>query len=136
MARTFNPLAAHGTVSPPHLGAVYFQDGGYFGPDGKLLFSDRAETPPKVVETETIVTDASTGESKTTVVETLVPDVAPAEPKPVLVGWLKGEITLTHPATVKLVKEAFGVALTKKADIIEYLVNTANLVPAELVKVQ
>lgn len=134
--RTFNKLAAFGVVHPPYQGATHYQDGGYFGPDGKLLFEDEAAVrkPPKTVVNETIVTDADGKETKT-IETTVVPDIEPGDPKVILTGWLKGEIVLKHPEVVKYVKAGFATVLLKKADIIDYLVNTANLVPAELVKV-
>lgn len=134
--RKFNPLAAFGVVHPPHNGATHYQDGGYFGPDGSLLFEDRPATPKKKVKSSVIVTDAEAGTQEETEVEDEVETTVPGEPKVILAGWLKGEVQLTHPATVKLVKAGYDIVLAKKADIIDYLVNTANLVPAELVKVK
>ena len=135
MARTFNPLAAYGLVTPPHEGATHYQDGGYFGPNGKLLFEDRPPTPPKAVVSESTTVDSATGETVTTTTVETVEEIVPGDPREILKGWLLGEVPLAFPTAVKQVKLAFNLVLTNKAEIIDYLVNTARLVPAELVKV-
>lgn len=135
-SRTFNPLAAYGTVTPPERGAVYYQDGGYFNSEGKLLFEDRPATAPKIIKTEVTVVDSDTGESKTEIVETKVEQTEEGDPKEILTGWLKGAVVLNHGAVRGLVKKAFGQVIATKDEIVDYLVNTANLVPAEQVNIK
>jgi hypothetical protein len=135
MARKFNPLAAHGTITPPERGAVYYQDGGYFNSSGDLVFEDRPATPPKKVVSEVTEIDGESGEVKTQKVETLVEQIEPGDPKVALKLWLEGKADVKFQTVRSLVKKGFGVALATKSEIIDYLVNTANLVPAELVKV-
>jgi hypothetical protein len=134
MARKFNPLAAHGVITPPERGAVYYQDGGYFNSSGDLVFEDRPATPPKTVVSEVTEIDGESGEVKTKTVETLVEQVEPGDPKEALKLWLEGKAEIKFQTVRSLVKKGFGVALGTKSEIIDYLVNTANLVPAELVK--
>lgn len=134
--RKFNPLAAFGVVIPPHEGAVHYQDGGYFGPGGDLLFEDHPATPPKEVVVETTVVDSATGESTTTTTTEQVEVVEPGDPKTILTLWLKGEADVNFQTVRGLVKKGFGVALGTKDEVLTYLVGTANLVPAELVKVK
>lgn len=135
MARKFNPLAAYGTVSPPHQGAVYYQDGGYFNSAGELVFEDRPATPPKIEVNEVTTVDTTTGETTTETIKTEVPAGEPGEPKEILAAWLRGEHVLPFQTARKLVKEGFGTVLANKHEIIDFLVNKANLVPAEQVKV-
>lgn len=134
MKRRFNPLAEHGTVSPPERGAVFYQDGGYFTSSGELVFEDHPASVEVLVSEETTV-DAETGETKTEIVEEIVKTADQTDPRLALTAWLKGEIKLNHFAAINYAKDAFGVVLRKKDELIDYLVNTANLVPAELVKV-
>lgn len=91
-----------------------------------------------VVETEeTVVEVTKKGtKAKTTKVKTEVPVVEPGDPKDILKKWLTGEIVLNHGAVRSYVKKAFGVVLATKDQIIDYLVNEANLVPAEAVNVK
>lgn len=132
--RTFNPLAAYGTVSPPEQGAVFYQDGGYFRADGSLAFEDHPATAPTIIDTEeTVVED---GEIKTKVVKTVVENIEPGDPKDILSKWLKGEIVLQHGTVRKYLKEGFGKSVASKDAIVDYLVNEANLVPAELVNIK
>ena len=135
--RTFNPLAAHGTVHPPERGAVFYQDGGYFNSAGKLVFEDHPATTKKVVVEETVV-DVKDGKStsKTVKTETDVVVEEPGDPKEILAKWLRGDLVLNHGAVRKFVKAGFAVSLAKQDDIISYLVNTASLVPAELVNIK
>lgn len=134
MKRRFNPLAEHGTVSPPERGAVYYQDGGYFTSSGELVFEDHPASVA-VVTSEVTVVDHETGETKTEIVEEVVKTADQTDPRLALTAWLKGEVKLNHFAAVGYAKDAFGVVLRKKDELIDYLVNTANLVPAEQVKV-
>lgn len=138
MPRTFNPEAAYGEIFPPYNGAIHYQDGGYFKADGSLAFEDHPATPPVVVETEeTVVEVTKKGtRAKTTKVKTEVAVVEPGDPKDILKKWLTGEIVLNHGAVRSYVKKAFGVVLATKDQIIGYLVNDANLVPAEAVNVK
>ena len=136
MTRKFNPLAAFGTVTPPERGATHYQDGGYFGPNGDLLFEDRPATPPAKVKSEVTVVDSATSEIKTEVVETEVEVVEDGEPRQILAAWLKGEVKLNHGTVRGLVKKAFNQVLATKDEIVTYLVETANLVPAELVRLK
>jgi len=133
--RVFNPLAAFGTVTPPERGAVFYQDGGYFNASHDLVFEDYPATPPEVVETEVTVVDAETGTIKTEIVQTEAPVVNDGDPKVILAGWLKGETKLPFLTVRGLVKSGFNQVLVTKDEIISYLVNEANLVPAEQVKV-
>lgn len=134
--RKFNPLAEHGTIHPPHQGAVYFQDGGYFGADGELLFADRPATPPKIVVDESITVDSEKPGEQVVVTTTREVDPLPAaDPKVILTSWLKGEANLPHETVRTLVKHGFGEIIASRDDIIKFLVNTANLLPAELVRV-
>lgn len=135
-ARKFNPLAAHGTVTPPERGAVFYQDGGYFNAAGELLFEDRPATSAKIVESEETVVDSETGETKTKIIKTEVPVVDEGEPKDILAAWLKGDVRLNHGAVRGLVKKGYGQVLATRDEIIDYLVNEANLVSAESVKVK
>lgn len=142
MPRTFNPEAAYGEVFPPERGAIRYQDGGYFRADGSLVWEDHPATPDEVTETEVTVvevkgkgTKAKTV-AKTTKVKTAVPVIEPGDPKIILTNWLTGEIVLNHGAVRSYVKKAFGVVLATKDQIIGYLVNDANLVPAEAVNVK
>jgi hypothetical protein len=132
--RRFNPLAEHGTVSPPDRGAVFWQDGGYFTASGELVFEDHPASV-EVVTSEQTTVDAATGETTTTIVEETVKTADQTDPRLALAAWLKGEIKLNHFAAINYAKDAFGVVLRKKDELIDYLVNTANLVPAEQVKV-
>lgn len=138
MPRTFNPEAQYGTVFPAERGAIWYQDGGYFRADGSLVWEDHPATPDEVVETEVTVVEVKAGKTKakTTKVKTAVPVVVPGDPKDILSKWLKGEVVLNHGAVRKYVKEGFGVVLATKDQIIDHLVNTANLVPAEAVNVK
>lgn len=134
-ARRFDPLRAYGTVSPPERGAVFYQDGGYFNSGGALVFEDRPATPDRIVRNEVTTVDSETGEEETKVVETKVPVVAPGDPKDILKQWLKGGLKLNHMAARAHVKSAYARTLVTKEEIITFLVNEANLVPAEDVKV-
>lgn len=138
MPRTFNPEAAYGEVFPPERGAIRYQDGGYFRADGSLVWEDHPATPNEVVETEvTVVEVKGKGtKAKTVKVKTEVAVIEPGDPKIILTNWLKGDIVLNHGAVRSYVKKAFGVVLATKDQIIDYLVNTANLVPAEAVNVK
>lgn len=135
--RKFNPLAAYGTVSPPERGAVFYQDGGYFTAGGELVFEDHPATTKVVVNEETIV-EVKAGKSKTKTVktETVVPDEEPGDPKEILANWLTGKVGLNHGTVRKLVKDGFGKVLATKDQIVDYLVNEANLVPAEQVNIK
>lgn len=133
--RKFNPLAAYGTITPPDRGAVYYQDGAAFNSSGEVVYEDQPATPPKKVVSEVTTVDAVTHETVTETVVTEVEDIEPGDPKTILTAWLKGETRLHHAVARKLVKDAYAVILATKDEMVDYLVNTANLVPAELVKV-
>jgi hypothetical protein len=135
--RTFDPLAAYGTVSPPERGAVFYQDGGYFNAGGQLVFEDHPATT-KTVEVEETVVEVTDGQSTSTTktVTTEVPKIEEGDPKDILTRWLKGELVLNHGAVRGYMKKAYGVVVASKEAIIDYLVNTANLVPAEQVNVK
>lgn len=135
MARRFDRLQAYGTVSPPERGAVFYQDGGYFNSGGELVFEDRPATPDKVVTNEITTVDVSTGKTKTKVVKTKVPVVTPGEPKDILKAWLLGDVKLNHLSVRAHVKAGYSKTLVTQDEIITFLVNDANLVPAEAVKV-
>jgi hypothetical protein len=135
MTRKFNPLAERATVTPPHNGAVFYQDGGYFNSSGDLVFEDHPATPPVIRIDETTTIDSETGETTVTHTETEVSPLPPADPRTVLTSWLKGETELAHGTVRSLVKKGFGQVLGTRDEIVKYLVNEANLVPAELVKV-
>lgn len=77
-----------------------------------------------------------TTKAKTTKVKTAVPVIEPGDPKIILTNWLKGDVVLNHGAVRGYVKAGFGKVLATKDQIIEYLVNEANLVPAEAVNVK
>ena len=133
--RKFNPLLAYGIVTPPYNGAVHMQDGGYFAPDGTLLWEDHPATPPKKVKSTVIEVDSETNTMTETEVEDEVDESAPGDARDILSKWLKGEIDINFQTVRGKVKEAYQVILASKAEVIDYLVNTALLVPAELVKV-
>lgn len=135
MPRKFNPLAEYGHVTPPHNGAVYYQDGAYFNPGGECVFEDRPATPLKKVKHVQTVIDGETHELSETETEEEVDSLPPADPKIQLTAWLKGEAPdLKFPTVRGLVKKAFGEVPETKEDIINFLVKQ-NLVPTELVKV-
>lgn len=136
MARTFNPLAAYGEVFPPYRGAIRFQDGGYFNASGELVFEDHPGTPPEVVTSEVTVVDADTGETQTTVVVEEVAKVEKGDPKLILTNWLKGDVVLHHGTVRGLVKDGFGKLIATKDEIVSYLVNEAQLVPPEQVRIK
>jgi hypothetical protein len=136
VARKFNPLAEHGTVTPPHNGAVYYQDGAYFNSSGDMVWEDQPPTPKKKKLVETTVVDVENGVNETTVTEEEEDAVPAADPKTQLTAWLRGEVEIKFPTVRALVKNGFGEVVATKADIIDFLVNKANLVPAELVKVK
>lgn len=133
--RKFNRLLEHGTIHPPHNGAVFFQDGGYFNAAGELLFEDRPATPPKIVVDEQHVVDSATGEHSVTTTEREVDALPEADPRIILTSWLKGEVELPHDKVRSLVNKGFGESLATREEIIKYLVNTVSLVPAEIVRV-
>jgi hypothetical protein len=133
--RRFNPLAAYGLITPPHKGAVHYQDGGYFAPDGALLWEDRPPTPPTTRIDEITTVDSATGEMKTELVETVVDALEPGDPKEILSLWLKGEVKLQFGTVRGQLKKGYGKVLATKDDIVGFLVNEVHLVPAELVRV-
>lgn len=135
MTRKFDRLQSYGTVSPPERGAVFYQDGGYFNSSGDLVFEDHPATPGEVVKYEVTTVDSSTGAVTTEVVETVVEHVEPGDPKTILKDWLMGVAPLNHMKARSLVKAAYSRTITTKDEIISFLVNEANLVPAEAVKV-
>lgn len=132
--RKFNPLAAYGTITPPDRGAVFYQDGAAFNSSGELVYEDAPATAPVKVKSE-VTTVTETGETVVDEVEDEVEVVEEGDPKVILAAWLKGEIKVPFMKVRSLVKSGYGVVVTHKDEIIDYLVNTANLVPAELVKV-
>ena len=131
--RRFNPAAAYGTIHPPYKGAVHEQDGGYFGPAGNLLWETHPATSSKKIVTEVMVSDGGVVQTET--VETEIEDIEPGIPKDILKGWLTGQFELDDTKVRDLVKEGYNQVLVDRDEIIGFLVNTANLVPAEQVKV-
>jgi hypothetical protein len=138
MTRKFNPLAAYGEVFPAEKGAVRYQDGGYFNASGDLVWEDHPPTMKTVVTEETVVTVDQKGKTsaKTVRKKAEVQDLEEGDPKLILASWLKGEVELKHLAVVNYVKKGFGKVLRTKDEIVDYLVNEASLVPAELVRIK
>lgn len=134
--RRFNPLAKFAMVHPPYRGAVRLQDGGYFDPDGKLLWEDHPPTPPKKVVSEVIITDGLTGESTVETVENEVEDIKEGDPKEILKLWLTGQIALHHTKVRVLTTKGYSVTLGTRDEIVDFLVNEAHLVAAEQVNIK
>jgi predicted polyphosphate/ATP-dependent NAD kinase len=77
---------------------------------------------------------ADGGKVETETVETEVEEIEPGVPKDILKSWLKGDIELEDTKVRELVKDAYNQVLVERDEIVDYLVNTANLVAAEQVK--
>ena len=131
--RKFNPLASHGKVTPPHNGAVFYQNGGYFNAKHELVFEDGPAPEQETIE-KRVHTTSEDG-SITTETTKVVKEGDDTDPRLALTAWLKGEVEIHHSTARSYVKDLYGEVIPKKDDLIAYLVNEAELVPAELVKV-
>lgn len=129
-----------GKVTPPFDGAAYSQDGRYFNGAGEFVFADPGVSeipePAKPELQATIVTTVDADGTRTE--EEVLVEVAPkpvSKGKQELIDWLTAKVELTEAEVTGTIRKEYSKVVKGEDAQIDFLVNTAQLVPAENVRI-
>lgn len=124
MTRAFDKSRPYSTFHPSHRGAVYWQDGGNFSADGKLLWEDNPAAAPAAVEKPEPAKKGDTDGDG---------ELSALEARALLVKWLLGETDDAWFTVRSWGRAAFGQTLNTKDALITHCVDQ-GLVNAEDVR--